>query len=103
MPERIQLRRTKGWRKPTGAIVVRRPTRWGNPFPVAEHGRQESRRLFLAYLDEHPELVADARLMLAGHDLCCVCAPDVWCHADEWLRIASVDLDHNYDPAEDPA
>lgn len=29
-PKRIQLRRTKGWRKPEGAIVVARPSRWGN-------------------------------------------------------------------------
>ena len=34
MPERIQLRRTKGWRKPDGAIVVARPSRWGNPYVV---------------------------------------------------------------------
>ena len=33
-PRRIQLRRTKGWRKPPGAIIVARPTRWGNPFVV---------------------------------------------------------------------
>lgn len=31
-PKRIQLRRTKGWRKPEGAIVVARPTKFGNPF-----------------------------------------------------------------------
>jgi hypothetical protein len=30
-PQRIQLRRTKGWRKPEGAIVAR-PSKWGNPF-----------------------------------------------------------------------
>lgn len=35
-PQRIQLRRTKGWRKPEGAAVVARPTRWGNPFAVRE-------------------------------------------------------------------
>lgn len=34
MPERIQLRRSKGWRKPEGAIVVGRPSCWGNPFAV---------------------------------------------------------------------
>jgi len=33
-PQRIQLRRTRGWRKPEGAVVVARPTRWGNPFVV---------------------------------------------------------------------
>ncbi|HEY8881900.1 MAG TPA: DUF4326 domain-containing protein [Dermatophilaceae bacterium] len=36
-PVRIQLRRTKGWRKPEGAVVVSRPTKWGNPF--AYHDR----------------------------------------------------------------
>lgn len=33
-PQRIQLRRTKGWRKPDGVIVVSRPFDWGNPFAV---------------------------------------------------------------------
>lgn len=33
-PKRIQLRRTKGWRKPEGAIVVARPSKWGNPFVI---------------------------------------------------------------------
>lgn len=31
-PQRIQLRRTKGYRKPEGAVVVARPSKWGNPF-----------------------------------------------------------------------
>jgi hypothetical protein len=31
-PQRIQLRRTKGWRKPPGVVVVARPSKWGNPF-----------------------------------------------------------------------
>ena len=40
MPERIQLRRTKGWRKPEGAIVVSRPSKWGNPVRITtEQGR----------------------------------------------------------------
>lgn len=33
-PKRIQLRRTRGWRKPEGAVVVARPSKWGNPFVV---------------------------------------------------------------------
>lgn len=37
MPERIQLRRTKGWRKPPGSIVCSRPTRWGNHFVVERY------------------------------------------------------------------
>lgn len=34
MPERIQRRRTKGWRMPEGAIYVGRPSKWGNPFQL---------------------------------------------------------------------
>lgn len=33
-PQRIQRRRTKGWRMPAGAVYVGRPGRWGNPFKV---------------------------------------------------------------------
>ena len=32
MPKRIQLSRRKGYRKPAGAVVVSRPSKWGNPF-----------------------------------------------------------------------
>lgn len=32
MPARIQLRRTKGWRKPEGALNCARPGPLGNPF-----------------------------------------------------------------------
>jgi Domain of unknown function (DUF4326) len=41
MPERVQQRRTKGWRKPDGAISVARPHKWGNPFEVGENPAYE--------------------------------------------------------------
>ena len=31
---RIQLRRVRGWRLPTGVVKVARPSRWGNPYRV---------------------------------------------------------------------
>lgn len=31
-PERIQRKRTKGWRKPLNTVCVDRSTKWGNPF-----------------------------------------------------------------------
>lgn len=34
-PQRIQLQRTKGWRKPPSAVVVARPSKWGNPIPTS--------------------------------------------------------------------
>jgi hypothetical protein len=33
-PRRIQLSRAKGYRKPKGAIVVGRPSKYGNPYKV---------------------------------------------------------------------
>jgi hypothetical protein len=32
MPERIQRKRTKGWKMPPNTVSVTRPGRWGNPF-----------------------------------------------------------------------
>jgi len=37
MPQRIQRRRTKGWRMPPGAIYVGRPTIRGNPVSCTPH------------------------------------------------------------------
>jgi hypothetical protein len=34
MPQRIQLQRTHGWRKPAEAITVRRPTRYGTNLAI---------------------------------------------------------------------
>lgn len=39
MTTRIQLRRTKGWRKPSNAVSVTRPGPFGNPFRVVRAGR----------------------------------------------------------------
>lgn len=117
-PHRIQLSRKLGWRKPEGAIVVARPTRWGNPFPVKTYGLDLSLALFddisrgiwsparLEHLNE-PDY-ADAyhartrwlrrigghpteiiRTELAGHDLACWCRIDQPCHADRLLTIAN--------------
>jgi hypothetical protein len=40
--KRIQCKRTKGWRMPDGAILVARPTKWGNPFRVGEPIERDS-------------------------------------------------------------
>jgi hypothetical protein len=36
MPERIQRRRTKGWKMPDNAVYVGRGTKWGNPFALGK-------------------------------------------------------------------
>ena len=39
MAERIQLRRTKGWRMPENTVKVDRSTRFGNPWKPGDPGR----------------------------------------------------------------
>jgi hypothetical protein len=92
VPQRIQLRRTRGWRKPPGALVVARPSRWGNPFPITpEITRSQAVERYRAWLaePEQAELVAGARRGLAGHDLACWCPLDEPCHADVLLEVVN--------------
>jgi hypothetical protein len=88
-PRRIRLRRTKGWRKPPDAIVVARPTRWGNPFSLREHGRAEAVALHREWLLTQPDLVEAARRELRGRDLACWCPEDGPCHADTLIEVAN--------------
>lgn len=106
MPQRIQLRRTKGWRKPDGAVVVARPSAWGNPFKVDEPGiptAAEAVRRFREWLLPYRHgdgleayLVSEANLLavqaeLRGRDLACWCPLDQPCHADVLLELANID------------
>lgn len=112
-PKRIQLRRTKGWRKPEGAIVCTRPGRWGNPFTAEgcrEAGYQGDGRAiaercveaFRVWLGPHwrenwdgPESERRRQAILSslhelrGRDLCCWCPLDAPCHVDVLLEIAN--------------
>jgi hypothetical protein len=81
MPTRVQLRRTKGWRKPEGAVVVARPTKWGNPHRVRAEEPADAVERYRA------DLVA-GRLRV-GVDLACWCRPDRPCHADVLLAVAN--------------
>jgi uncharacterized protein DUF4326 len=90
MPQRIQRKRTKGWRMPPNALYVGRPTLWGNPFPVKTYGRQGALDRFEAQLREKPaEELAQLLVSLRGKDLACFCRLDQPCHADVWLRLAN--------------
>lgn len=94
MPTRIQMRRTKGWRKPPDAIYVGRPTRWGNPYRVDELGRHEAmlrfRKLFaLAATGQPTEFPVPDLTALRGKDLACWCRLNEECHADILLELAN--------------
>lgn len=100
MPERIQLRRTRGWRKPAGAIVVARPSKWGNPWivdptratnPPSNQYRATAQECVDLYRDwlrwaSPPDLDLED---LRGRDLACWCKPGDPCHADVLLELAN--------------
>ena len=109
MGERIQRRRTKGWKMPANAIYIGRPTVFGNPFPGK--GQLMSRRdclmlyrLFLRRrwkdlerLGVDPVVILNLALLhkkltdnlpkLRGKDLCCWCPLDKNCHGDILLKL----------------
>jgi len=73
-------------------VLVSRPRKWGNPFPVEEKtktGHAAAVEKFRRHLIDNPHLIAEARYELAGWDLACACAPGWPCHADVLLRVAA--------------
>ena len=106
-PQRIQLRRQRGWRIPTNTVKVDRSTRWGNPF---RQGQSEAHpqtgelilvdskdmaiALFELYLKTKKgvAIVAAAQVELRGKNLACWCKDGEECHADVLLKIANVPL-----------
>ena len=89
-PQRYQRSRRKGARLPAGVVVVTRPTKWGNPHPLAL-GRAEAVRRYESDLraGRLRVSVADVRRELRGRDLACYCPLDGPCHADVLLKIAN--------------
>lgn len=89
-PRRVQLRRSKGWRKPDGVVVVARPSAFGNPYRLGPDGtRAEIVARYRTYLAGNPDLADRARAELAGHDLACWCPLDGPCHADVLLELVN--------------
>ena len=108
MPKRIQLRRTRGWRKPATALVVSRPSKWGNPYRIddyrADYPAADERQLramavsdFRGLLEGRwdggynpvPDYPRNAVSQLRGYDLACWCPLDQPCHADVLLDLAN--------------
>lgn len=113
-PQRIQRRRTKGWRMPEGAVYVGRGSKWGNPWKVTQGNASVSGRFIvhnivqphltsMAFTDraEAQEWAADLYRPIAqcaddvqlaelrGKDLACWCPQDMACHADVLLELAN--------------
>ena len=114
-PQRVQLKRTKGYRMPPNTVSVARPSRWGNPFLVREYRAEAVKRGFY----EEPEMmmaalavhdyekaiespvgldfptrqrfvnIRDSLWKLRGKNLACFCQLDQPCHADVLLALAN--------------
>lgn len=106
-PKRIQLKRTRGWRKPENAVVVSRPTRWGNPFNWQDiimrlDSSDPKKAATIEYeywltgmgpygekFPERRQWILDHIHELRGKDLACWCKPSDACHADVLLQLAN--------------
>lgn len=91
-PARVQLRRTKGWKLPPGAVKVDRSTKWGNPYVGdGPHDRDRMTKLFAEYCarPEQAAFVEEVRTELRGKVLACWCPLDGPCHADVLLDLAN--------------
>ena len=90
MPKRIQRKRTKGWKMPEGAVSVARPSLWGNPYKVGEHGTvEECVAKHRALIEKHRQVCPGLLAELRGRDLACFCPLDQPCHADTLLELAN--------------
>jgi Domain of unknown function (DUF4326) len=110
MPVRLQLSRAKGYRKPAGAVVVSRPTKWGNPIAIKPmpmlagyrgNGRriEEANRRFQVVemfrglllkgeAEPYATMLRDIG-ELRGKDLACWCKLTEKCHGDVLLEVAN--------------
>lgn len=104
-PQRVQLRRTKGWRMPPDTVKVSRPSMWGNPYRVGSDGTAaECVAKFRAdcvsedilehvsqqWLTPHGDDFWDMDTWLKplrGKNLACWCPLDQPCHADVLLEL----------------
>lgn len=101
MPRRIQLSRRKGWRKPEGAIVVARPSKWGNPYRVGETQMRFPRkdgveawehegRLHKRSGEQHAYVHGDGRVTM--HEVRdATLAEVIALYRDQWLTLADLD------------
>ena len=96
--QRVQLKRSAGWKMPANTLKVDRTTRWGNPFTIAEcgsaavavaqHGRW-MRGEIAAPGGVAPPTREVLRAALGGRNLACWCAVNGPCHADLLLTLAN--------------
>jgi len=103
-PERIQRKRSKGWKMPENTLYVGRPSKWGNRYRVGVYEfdwRAEGvvpetiERCVELYEKEllsnmqHDRGLINQILELRGKNLACWCKVGQPCHADILLKLAN--------------
>jgi hypothetical protein len=71
-----------------GAVLVARPSRWGNPYSIEEHGREQAIEMYERWLLANDDLLAQLP-SLKGKRIACYCKRDEPCHADVLARLAN--------------
>jgi hypothetical protein len=66
-------------------VYIGRPTKWGNPFSVEVHGRDECIKKYERYIRNKPKLLRDLK-ELKGKNLGCWCKPKR-CHGEILLKL----------------
>jgi hypothetical protein len=104
MPERIQRKRTKGWKMPPNTVNVTRPGKWGNPARIGmwrNFNREDAVRSFRGWITRDlsyrsyeitfgkPPTCEEIKRELGGKNLACFCPLDRPCHADVLLEMAN--------------
>ena len=100
MPERIQRKRSKGWKMPENTVYVGRPTMWGNPYKVGDglcETVEDAVKYYHIGVLTGSNFVSEdfipnediIRKSLKGKNLACWCKEGEPCHADILLKIAN--------------
>lgn len=104
MPQRVQRKRTRGWKMPEETIYVGRPTKWGNPYKLNEWTKISGGRVYIKNLNGTIDWYRDHLMNMLRNsgqtkkeffkeirekNLACWCPPDQLCHADILLKIAN--------------
>lgn len=104
-PQRVQRKRSRGWRMPDNTTSVCRPGTWGNPFVVttkikpgnhvggawyiAVPTAEDAVECYRLMIEQKPEMLKAARDELRGRNLACFCKIGDPCHGDVLLEIAN--------------
>lgn len=87
-PARVQRKRSKGYRQPSDTKYVGRPTVYGNPFKVKDHGIAKTMKLYRTHLEKklksNPQFLEPLRHYKY---ISCFCNLNEECHIDILIEV----------------